>query len=58
MLLTARHIGFALPQLNLRLGDYETNRNGKCLLQSCATNGPCIINTFSGTRGFVDSVID
>ena len=27
-------------------GDPDVNRNGKCLLQFCATNGLCIMNTF------------
>ena len=27
-------------------GDFDSNKNGKCLLQFCATNGLCIMNTF------------
>ena len=27
-------------------GDPDVNKNGRCLLQFCATNGLCIINTF------------
>ena len=27
-------------------GDPDINKNGKCLLQLCATNGLCIMNTF------------
>ena len=27
-------------------GDPDINKNGKCLLQFCATNGLCIMNTF------------
>ena len=29
-----------------RPGNSDINRNGRCLLQFCATNGLCIINTF------------
>ena len=27
-------------------GDSDINKNGRCLLQFCATNGLCIMNTF------------
>ena len=29
-----------------RQGDSDINRNGRCLLQFCATNGLCMMNTF------------
>ena len=33
-----------------RQGDSNTNRNRRCLLQFCATNGLCIMNTFFHKR--------
>ena len=31
---------------NMVSGDLDVSKNGKCLLQFCATNGLCIMNTF------------
>ena len=34
-----------------RQGDSDINRNGRCLLQFCTTNGLCIMNTFFRKKG-------
>ena len=36
-------------------GDYDINRNEKCLLQFCATNGLCIMNTFFSYKRFTST---
>ena len=38
-----------------RQGDSNTNRNGRCLLQFCATNGLCIMNTFFHHKRFIST---
>ena len=40
----------------IRQGDFEINRNEKCLLLFCVTNELCIMNTFFSTRRFTSTL--
>ena len=42
--------------VNRRQGDSALNRNGRCLLQFCATNGLCIMNIFFRHKGFTSTL--